>query len=60
VSVWYLLKGFFTPMTEITTHIKTKMHKIASEIGKTALKGMGYESLAKFEEEKLKILLTTA
>jgi transposase len=60
VSVWYLLKGFFTPMTEITTHIKTKMHKIASEIGRAALISMGYPSLAAFEEEKLKILLTTA
>jgi transposase len=60
VSVWYLLKGFFTPMTEITAHIETKMHKIASEIGKAALKDMGYKSLAEFEREKLRILLMTA
>jgi len=60
VSVWYLLKGFFTPMTEITTQIKTKIHKIASEIGNEALKNMGYTSLVAFEEEKLRVLLTTA
>ncbi len=60
VSVWYLLMGFFTPMTEVTAHIKTKVHKIAVEIGRAALKQMGYSSLKAFEEEKLKMLCSTA
>jgi len=59
VSVWYLLKGFFTPMTEITEHIRVKMHKIASEIGKVRVRQMGYPSLAAFEEEKLTLLSQT-
>lgn len=59
VSVWYLLKGFFTPMTEITEQLRAKMHKIASEVGKARLRQMGYPSVAAFEEEKLKLLTLT-
>jgi len=57
VSVWYLLKGFFTPMQEITNHLRVKMHKIASEIGKARLRQLGYPSLAAFEHDKLNVLL---
>jgi transposase len=60
VSIWYLLKGMFTPMTEITATLKIKMHKIATEIGKATLKTMGYTSLAKFEEEKLMLLMRSS
>jgi len=60
VSVWYLLKGFFSPLTELTVQIKTKIHKIASEIGKTRIRAMGYKSLAAFEDEKLTLLLHSA
>jgi transposase len=59
VSVWYLLKGFFTPMTEINAHIQVKMHKIASEIGKTRIHEMGFKTMADFEENKLKLLMGT-
>lgn len=59
VSVWYLMKGLFTPMTEITSHIRIKIHKIACEIGKASVTQMGYKSLQDFEREKLKILLLT-
>jgi transposase len=57
VSLWYLLRGFFTPMTEITQHIQIKMHKIASDIGKKRIREMGYAKLADFEKEKLQLLL---
>lgn len=59
VSVWYLLKGFFTPLTEITAAIRIKIHKIASEIGKTRIRAMGYASNATFEREKLNIIMQT-
>jgi len=59
VSVWYLLKGFFTKMTEVTTHIRIKMHKIASEIGLVRIRAMGYKSLSEFEEKTLKIIIQT-
>jgi len=60
VSVWYLLKGFFTPMTEITDQLQTKMHKIAAVIGKERIREMGYRRLIDFEKEKLNILLNKA
>lgn len=59
-SIWYLLKGFFTPMTEVTAHIQIKMHKIATEIGKSRLRELGYKKLVEFEAEKIKLLLETA
>lgn len=59
VSVWYLLKGFFAKMTEVTAHIRIKMHKIASEIGLARIRAMGYKSLGDFENNKLRILIQT-
>ena len=59
VSVWYLLRGLFTPMTEVTEHIKVKLHKIASTIGKSRLKEMGYDKLMQFEMEKIQLLIGT-
>lgn len=59
VSVWYLLKGLFTPLTEITTTLAVKIHKIASEIGLPRLRAMGFASGAAFEKEMLRILMQT-
>lgn len=59
VSVWYLLRGLFTPMTEVTEHIRVKLHKIASTIGKSRLKEMGYDKLVQFEMEKIQLLIGT-
>jgi len=59
VSVWYLLKGFFTPMTEVTAHIRIKIHKIACEISLLRIRSMGFKSLKEFEEKTLKILTQT-
>ena len=59
VSVWYLLRGLFTPMTEVTEQIKVKLHKIASVIGKARLKEMGYNKPAEFENEKIQLLIGT-
>lgn len=59
VSVWYLLRGLFTPMTEVTEHIKVKLHKIASVIGKARLNEMGYNKIAEFENEKIQLLIGT-
>lgn len=60
VSLWYLLKGFFTPLVDITPQIQTKVRKIASEIGRARLREMGYRSMTAFEKEKIEILLATA
>lgn len=59
VSVWYLLRGLFTPMTELTPQIKIKLHKIASNIGKARIRELGYKTLIQFEDEKSKMLIGT-
>ena len=59
VSVWYLLKGFFTPLTELSDQLKVKMHKIASEIGRRRIRELGFNSLVDFERKKLEILIQT-
>lgn len=59
VSVWYLLKGFVTPLTEVTDQLKIKIHKIASEIGLRRIRQSGFASMADFERKKLEILVQT-
>lgn len=59
VSVWYLLKNFFTPMTEVTIHIQVKLRKMATVIGKLRLREMGYKMYSEFEKEKTRWLMET-
>jgi len=60
VSIWYLLKGMFTPLIELTNTIIVKIHKIASEIGKTKIMAMGFKSVTDFERIIHEKLLQTA
>jgi len=48
VAIWHLLKGHFTPMLEASEHLKAKLLKIATVIGKDTLKEMGYASRSDF------------
>ena len=48
VSVWYLLMGHFTPLLEATTHLKTKLLKLATLLGKSVLKAAGFADRAAF------------
>ena len=57
VSIWYLMQGLFTQLPEATAHLKIKIHKIASEIGRPRLRAMGYASGREFEEKKIEELL---
>jgi transposase len=60
VSVWYLLRGFFVPLTEASTTLKVKIHKLATDIGSRRLRQMGFHKTADFEQEKIQILMATA
>lgn len=60
VSVWYLLRGFFTPLEDISPQLQVKVHKIASEIGARRLRDLGFKSMVAFEKQKLKELLAAA
>jgi transposase len=57
VSLWYLMKGLFTPLTEVTAQLRIKMHKIACEIGPERLQTLGFTSNREFEDRKLEELL---
>jgi transposase len=60
VSVWYLLKGFFTPLTDIDTTLSTKIHKLASAIGLKRIRALGFKTVKLFEENlHAQILQTT-
>lgn len=60
VACWYLMRGFFTELTEISAQLATKIHKIACDIGATRLKDRGYKSMVVFENEIHKKLLQTS
>lgn len=59
VSVWYLLKGMFTPLVELHASLLTKIHKIATEIGKTRILELGFQSVITFERNIHEKLLQT-
>lgn len=57
VSIWYLLRGLFTPLTEIDTSLRVKLAKLATTIGRMSIEHLGYPSKTAFIEEKLGYLL---
>ena len=59
VAVWYLLRGLFTPLSEIPDNLRTKIHKIATEIGSRRIRKLGFKDSLTFEEEKIGVLLKT-
>lgn len=59
VAVWYLMRGLFTPLQDVSRHIEVKLAKLASELGLKAIKEMGYKTKRDFLEEKHQILLST-
>jgi len=56
-AVWYLLRGFKPEVKEATSHITTKLGKIAGAIGAQRLPEIGYEKRSVFIEEKMKYVL---
>ena len=57
VSIWYLLRGLFTPLKTIDATLRLKITKIATTIGTEKIKQLGYPSKAAFIEEKSRWLL---
>ena len=58
-AVWYLLKGFFTPLTEETPILRRKLCELAREIGLSRIRQLGYTSSGDFRDEKMQILFST-
>jgi len=57
VAVWYLLKGFFSPLTEPTPLLRRKLEKLGKEVGKTRLVELGYRNSGVFRDQKMTILI---
>lgn len=60
VSIWYCLRGLFTPLAKIDQTLQVKLGKLATAIGLKMIRHLGYESKAAFIEEKCTWLLKPA
>lgn len=60
VAIWYLLKGFYTNLEEVSETIRTKLLKTGFAIGTELRRVMGYQKMEDFIEAKSKLLLSTA
>ena len=57
VYIWYLLRGFFTPLNNLSTSFRTKLQKLAVEIGTPLRREMGYKTIKDFIMKKEKLIL---
>jgi transposase len=60
VSIWYMLRGLFTPLKQVDASLRVKLAKIATAIGVETIRHLGYKSKVAFIEEKTQWLLNTA
>jgi transposase len=60
VSIWYGLRGLFTPLAEVNHSLECKIGKIATELGQKVIHLLGYESKADFVKQKAAILTAPA
>jgi transposase len=56
VSVWHVMMDHWSGVKEVTTTLRTKLFKLATELGVPTLQQLGYSSKAAFEEQKLTVL----
>lgn len=54
VSVWHLLMGHFTPLIEATDHLRVKLLKLATLLGKTGIKSLGFDNRQAFVDAQIK------
>lgn len=54
VSVWHLLMGHFTPLVEATDHLRVKLPKLATVIGKDGLRSLGFDNRDAFVDAQIK------
>jgi transposase len=54
VAIWHLLMGHCTPLEEATHHLKTKLLKLATLLGKDQLKKLGFKDREDFVTAQIK------
>ena len=58
VAVWHVLQGHWNKALEENTTLLTKLAKLATELGVSTLKELGYASKLVFQAQKLEVLRT--
>ena len=56
-AIWYVLKGYYSPLTELSSMITMKLMKIGSKIGKERLQELGFKTNKEFISVKGQFLL---
>lgn len=54
VSIWHLLMGHFTPLIEVTDHLRVKLLRLATVIGKDGIKTLGFDDRDAFVAAQIK------
>ncbi|MFA5058959.1 MAG: IS110 family transposase [Opitutaceae bacterium] len=58
VAVWHVMQGHWNKTLEETTTLLTKLTKLATALGVSTLRDLGYASKLAFQEQKLEVLRT--
>lgn len=56
VAVWHLLMGHFTPLVEATDHLRAKLLRLATVLGKDSLKTLGFADREAFVTAQIKTI----
>jgi transposase len=54
VSVWHLLMGHFTPLVEASDHLRVKLLRLATVIGKNGIESLGFANRDAFVDAQIK------
>ncbi len=54
VAAWHLLMGHFTPLLEVTDHLRTKLLRLATVLGKEAIRSLGFADREAFLQAQIK------
>ena len=60
VSIWYCLRGMFTPLIEIDATLNRKLSLLATAVGRDGVRSTGFESVAAFIKQKSTLLTAPA
>jgi hypothetical protein len=56
VAVWHIMKGHLIGAIERMDTLHTKLHKLTTELGLSAIKALGFETKEAFVQKKLYLL----
>ena len=54
ISIWHVLKGHYTPLLELYSHLETKLEKLATLLGGEKIQALGYANRTEFKQNYFK------